>query len=85
MTACGRMEDEGEVMEGAWEDRLSKEIRRERVDTSEVAATADKEGTLTSGVEMVEVGALWGKGREQETAGGLRDRSRERGGGRRIR
>ena len=48
-----------------------------------MAATADEEGALTwapaSGEEMVEVGALWGEGREQETAGGLGNGSRERG------
>ena len=80
------MEDE----EGTWEGRLSEEIGRERIDVrvvqkppSEVAATADEEGALAwapaSGAEMVEVGALWGEGREQETAGGLGDGSRERG------
>ena len=79
---------EGE--EGAWEGRLYEEIGRERIDVpvvqkppSEVAATADEEGALTgasaSGVEGVEVGALQGEGREQETSGGMGDGSRERG------
>ena len=63
---------------------------RERVDIRvvqkppyKVAATADEEGALAwapaSGGEMVKVAALWGEGREQETAGGLQDGSRERG------
>ena len=50
---------------------------------SEVAATADEEGALAwapeSGAEMVKVGALWGEGREQETAGGLGDESKGKG------
>ena len=50
---------------------------------SEVAATADEEGALTwapaSGAVRVEVRALWGEGREQETDGGQGDGSRERG------
>ena len=68
---------EGE--EGACEGRIREEIRRERVDVpvaqkpSEVVATADKEGALTW--------ALWEEGREQETAGGLGDKSREGGKG----
>ena len=45
--------------------------------------TADEEGALfwipASRVEMVEVRALWVEEREQETDGGLGDRSRERG------
>ena len=64
-----------------------EEIGRKRVDVpvvqkppSEVAATSDEEGTLAwapaSGVEMVEVGAIWGEGREHETAGGLGGGSR---------
>ena len=76
-------------MEGAWESRQC-EIRRERVDDSviqkppsEVVSTADEEGTLTwappSGAERVEVGAIWGEEREQETAGGMGDGNRERG------
>ena len=79
---------EGE--EGAWEARLCEEIGRERVDVSvgqkppsEVAVTAYEEDALTSaptsGVETVEVGALWREGMEPETAGGLEDGSRERG------
>ena len=52
---------------------------------SEVAATADEKGALAwtpaSGEEMVEVGALWGEGREEETAGGLGDGGRRMGRG----
>ena len=85
--------DEAEVVEGeqgAWEGRLCEEIGGERVDVpvvqktpSEVAASAYEEGVFTwasaSGAETVEIGALWGKGREQETTGGSGDGSRERG------
>ena len=79
---------EGE--EGAWGGRLCEEIGGERVDVpvlqkipSEVATTAYEEGVLTwaSGAERLELGALWGEGREQEIAGELRDVSRERGRG----
>ena len=80
---------EGE--EGAWEGRLCEEIGIERVDVpvvqkspSGAASTAYEESALTwaptSGAESVEVGALWGEGRKQETAGGLGDGSRERVG-----
>ena len=65
--------------EGVWESKLCKEIGGERVDvsvvqksSSEVAAKVYEEGALTwaptSGAETVEVGALWGEGREQETS-----------------
>ena len=68
-----------EGKERAWEGRLCKEVGRERVGVpavqtppSEVAATADEEGALTwapaSGAVRMEVGTLWGEGREQETA-----------------
>ena len=78
---------EGE--DGIWEGRLCEEIGRERVDVSvihkppsEVAATADEEGAFTwapKDAEGMEVVALWGEWRDQETAGGLGDGSRKRG------
>ena len=82
--------DGAEVVEDIWKGRLCEEIGGERVDEtvvqkppSEVAATSYEEGTITwapsSGAERVGVGALWGEGRRQETAGGLGDGSRERG------
>ena len=81
-----------ECQEGVWEGRLCEEFGRERIGVSlvqkppsEVAATADEEGALTwapaSGAEEVEVEALWGERRDQETAGGLGDGSRKRGQG----
>ena len=72
-----------EGKEGAWEGRLCEETERERVDVpvvqkppSEVATTEDEEGAFTwapaLGEERRVLGALWGEGREQETAGGQR-------------
>ena len=92
----GEKEKEGagvvEGKGGAWKGRLCEEIEREGVDVqvvqkppAEVAATADEEGAFTwapaSGAERVEVGVVWGEGREQETAGGLGGGSREGGEG----
>ena len=68
---------------------MCEEIGGEKVDVPmvqkppfEVAATAYEEGLFTwapaSGTERVEVGALWGEGREQEIAGELADGSIER-------
>ena len=79
-----------EKMITAWEGRLCEEIWGKRVDVpvvqkppSEVAVIAYEEGAFTwasaSEVETVEVGALWVEGREQESAGGMGDGSRERG------
>ena len=62
---------------------VGEETERERVDVpvvqkppSEVATTEDEEGAFTwapaLGEERRVLGALWGEGREQETAGGQR-------------